>query len=278
MPVFEYRFPRPEKLSDAEKLIAQLDFSGFSGFQELEDHILAYVEGESLSNPPISLTELSSLTEIGEDSVTIVPMEDQNWNATWEQEFEPIIVDKRLRVRAHFHPRESAYEHDLVITPKMSFGTGHHETTRMMMRFLLQTSVNGVEVLDMGSGTAILAVLACRLGAKSVIAVDNDPWAFENGKENILRNNCSDVIEPLLGTVKSVSERKFDLILANINRNIILKDLGRYRTLMKERGTLILSGIMNNDLPIIIKEAQKFGFQPNQELQEGSWSAALLSC
>src|SRR5690606_20164690 len=183
-----------------------------------------------------------------------------NWNATWEQNFEPVRIGDFCYVRAHFHPPVSGAQYDLVITPKMAFGTGHHATTEMMIASMETLDIAGKHVFDFGTGTGILAILAEKMGATGIFAVDNDPGAVENARENTLLNECHKAVFDT-GSLELAAGRHFDLILANINRNILLQYMSDFPALLSDEGLLLLSGILKSDIPDILASAEANGFQ-----------------
>ncbi|MDV7391686.1 50S ribosomal protein L11 methyltransferase, partial [Arthrospira platensis SPKY1] len=194
-----------------------------------------------------------------------------NWNETWEKNFEPIRIDERCRIRAPFHDYENV-EIDIIIEPKMSFGTGHHETTHLMSSFLLDMDLQNKKTLDMGCGTSILAILAAKKGAMPVDAIDIDPWCVENSMENIERNDCS-LIRVLEGVAENIPARDYDVIIANINRNILLEDMERYANAMKAGGVLLLSGFYEHDIEDISKKCVDLGFNFLEKRLRNQWAS-----
>lgn len=192
-----------------------------------------------------------------------------NWNEEWEKNFEPIDVDGKCHVRAPFHPKTEA-EFDIVIEPKMSFGTGHHETTHMMIQHLLETDVTGLKTLDMGCGTAILAILAEMKGAKPIDAIDIDNWCYLNSIENAQRNNCKE-ISVYEGEASLLNGKNYDLIIANINRNILLNDMQAYVNCLNKGGILLLSGFYNEDIPFIDAACTEKGLTYVKKLERNNW-------
>lgn len=252
-------------------LIAELGEAGFESFLETDTGFLAYIQKkdwnenlfddmELLHNPGYSI------------SFTRKIIEQVNWNAEWEKNFEPILVDNHCSVRAPFHPKPEV-EFDIVIEPKMSFGTGHHETTYMMIQHLLKNDWVGKDVLDMGCGTAVLAILAEMRGAKAVDAIDIDNWCYLNSLENAARNNCKH-ITVYEGDASLLSGKSYDTIIANINRNILLNDMTAYAACLKTGGELYLSGFYTEDLEIITAECNKHRLQFVEKLERNNWVAA----
>lgn len=221
-------------------LIASLALEGFHGFEETELGLKAFVvESE------FQVGRLSEIaTDCKVDYATKI-IEEQNWNLVWESNFEPVVVDQFVSIRADFHEAISGVEHEILITPKMSFGTGHHATTYMMMQRMKEVNFRNKAVLDFGTGTGVLAILSEKLGAESVMAIDNDNWSITNARENFEKNNCRHIELALADKLEG--PRTFDIILANINRHIILAHLPDMRARLSRDGTLILSGLLQED-------------------------------
>ena len=221
------------------------------GTFEHTDGISAFFETNT--DPDQIMTSLQTLwhSELGILNFECTLRPPENWNEIWEQHFEPVVVDGRCRIRAPFHDPDSHVDHDLVIQPKMAFGTGHHETTNLMIQTILQCDLAGSAVLDMGCGTGILAILASKMGARRVMAIDNDPQAIRNAEENIQLNACSN-IELIMGDARNIPSVEFKLILANIHLNTIVKDLPHYTRALAMGGTILLSGFQLDDEEIII--------------------------
>lgn len=200
-------------------------------------------------------------------------IEHQNWNAEWESHFEPIeVLGGMCYIRAPFHPAKADVKHEIVIMPKMSFGTGHHATTYLMAEQMLAMDFSGASVLDMGSGTGILAILAAQRGAVVVDAVDIDEWAYENCLENIQANNVQTVVCPILGDVSAIGGKVYDYILANINRNILLADMARYAASLRKGGLLLVSGILDLDADTVIGHARKLGLEETATNTREGWA------
>lgn len=266
----EVRLSFPAVLSEDESGIYISDLSdlGFDGFQESGRDILAYIGWEVFNEKH---TEISSyLGSLENVSVSMSDMEKQNWNSVWESNFAPIIVDERCSVRAPFHEKQGT-DMEIVIMPKMSFGTGHHQTTRLMMEGILDTDVSGKECLDMGCGTAVLAVLAALKGAASVDAVDIDPWSYENGVENCAANGVGDVVNMFCGDASLLGSRKYDFIFANINRNILVNDMSAYASVLKEGGEILFSGFLVEDAPVIVEEGGKYSLETVSSSEKERW-------
>lgn len=253
-----------------EVVIAQMGLLGFESFVNTPLGFKAYIPQNEFQEKEFSQIDVFDFQELEiEWDTKIIPPE--NWNRQWEENFSPIRVGERCVVRADFHPPEKA-EYELVITPKMSFGTGHHETTQMMISFLLDLNCNNKTVLDMGTGTGVLAILAEKRGAKTVLAVDNDPWCVENTLENLEMNHCQKISAQLSSTVPK--KKKYDMVLANINRNVLLKQIADYAQVLAPEGDLLMSGFYVEDLGIIQNACETEGFRFIRNLDVNNWVAA----
>ena len=267
----EYEFRLRPKQPAADILIAELDSLGFESFMETSDGLLAYIRKSDLSFDNLDHILLLKDPEFKiEYTVSEVP--EQNWNQRWEENFEPIILGRYCAVRAPFH-KVPEVKYDIVITPKMSFGTGHHETTHMMLQFVLKNEVSGKKVLDMGCGTGVLAILASMKGAALVHAVDFDHWSYLNALENV-RLNGQKGIKVLEGNAASLGDSQYDIILANINRNTLLADIPTYVKHLNKGGILILSGFYKGDLPLISEKCAASGLSFQENLQNNDWVSA----
>ena len=254
-------------------MISQMGLLGFESFVYSPDGFKAYIPKNDFREKDflkIDIFDIQGLNIKWETKV-IPP---QNWNRRWEENFSPTKVGERCVVRTAFHPPEKV-EYELVITPKMSFGTGHHETTQMMISFLLDLNCNNKAVLDMGSGTGVLGILAERKGAKAVLAVDNDPWCVENTQENLELNKCINSKTELRNTVPL--KNTFDMVLANINRNVLLEQISDYGHILVPGGDLLLSGFYFEDLGMIQNTCQREGFRFICNLEKKNWVAAYFT-
>ncbi len=205
---------------------------------------------------------------------TTQQIEEQNWNAVWESNFTPVLIAEQCYVRAPFHAPRPDAKYEILIEPKMSFGTAHHETTSLMIEYLLEEPLNGKSVLDMGAGTGILAILAHKKGATPITAIDNDEWAYHNNIENNERNNTTDIIVKL-GDALSIGDAQFEVIIANINRNILLNDMPYYTKSLKPNGTIFFSGFYEgHDLDAIKEKAQSLGLTFHSYKVKNRWVAA----
>ncbi|WP_116770653.1 50S ribosomal protein L11 methyltransferase [Maribacter litoralis] len=267
----EYRFTVKPKEPASDILIAELGEAGFESFVEEDDDVLAYIQKTDWS---IAILDDIYILQNSNFEITYEYKEiaQENWNATWEQNFQPIIVDDICMIRAPFHEKIKV-DYDIVIEPKMSFGTGHHETTHMMLQHILQLDVKDKTVLDMGSGTGVLAILAGMRGATSIDAIDIDNWCYLNTKENVARNNM-DFISVYEGDVALLEGKKYDLIIANINRNILLADLPSYAKSLNEGGILLLSGFYTQDLEMISQKCTELQLKFEKNLERNNWVAA----
>ena len=253
-----------------EILIAQLSQLGFDSFQENNDGISAYIDSTILSS--VNVEEIQILNSIEFNiSFEFYNVKKQNWNIKWESNFEPIYVDKTCCVRAPFH-KKSNYKYDLVIEPKMSFGTGHHETTSMMISFILANSFSNSSVCDIGSGTGVLAILAEKKGAIKIDAIDIDNWCYLNSIENIERNNSKN-INVYEGEVQKLMQFTYDNIFANINLNVLLADIPIYSKMLNTGGLLYLSGFYQKDINSIKKATKKSNLSLMESKIENEWVA-----
>ncbi|WP_298426363.1 50S ribosomal protein L11 methyltransferase [uncultured Kordia sp.] len=253
-----------------EILIAELGYAGFESFVENEDGVNAYIQKDDWN---ASILENIQILENKEFQISYQHEEiaQVNWNEEWEKNFEAIEVDGECVVRAPFHEKPSV-TYDIIIEPKMSFGTGHHETTHMMLQHILKTDVKNKKVLDMGCGTGVLAILAEMRGAQPLDAIDIDNWCYLNTLENVERNNCKH-ISTYEGDVSLLKDKKYDIIIANINRNILLNDIHQYTACLPSDGVLFLSGFYTEDIPIITEECAKNKLKLVDKLEKNNWVA-----
>ena len=265
-----YHFTIEPKELGSEILIAELGEKAFESFTETETGIDAFVQ-KDLWDETILEDIFILQSEEFKISYTFEEIEQINWNEEWEKNFEPIDVDGNCHVRAPFHPKTDA-EFDIVIEPKMSFGTGHHETTHMMIQHLLDMDVAGLKTLDMGCGTAILAILAEMKGAQPIDAIDIDNWCYLNSIENAERNNCKH-ISVYEGDASLLKGKKYDVIIANINRNILLNDMQQYVNCLNENGILFLSGFYTEDIPVISESCTSRGLTYVKQFERNNWVA-----
>jgi ribosomal protein L11 methyltransferase len=266
----EYNFTCSPKEPATEILVAELGNVGFESFVENENGVTAYIQKIDWSAEILADIFVLNSKEFSIDyNQNEVPQ--TNWNEEWEKNFEPIQVDDLVSIRAPFHENPNL-KYDIVIEPKMSFGTGHHETTHMMVQHLLQLDLENKKVLDMGCGTGILAIFAEMKGAKPLDAIDIDNWCYENSVENVARNNCKN-IAVYEGDASLLVDKKYDVIIANINRNILLMDMKVYTNCLEEKGVLLLSGFYEQDIPVIDAEVSKYGLKLEKFIQRNNWVA-----
>ena len=249
-------------------LVAELGQVGFESFTENADGVEAYIQKADWNASLLDDIQILQSQEVT-FSYDVKEIEQVNWNEEWEKNFEPIVVDDQVSIRAPFH-KDPELKYDIVIEPKMSFGTGHHETTHLMIQHLMDLDLQGKKVLDMGCGTGILAIFAEMKGAAEVDAIDIDNWCYENSLENVERNNCHH-ISVFEGDAKLLKPATYDLIIANINRNILLKDMSVYSNSLKENGILFLSGFYTEDIEKINEAAESNGLRQDKKLVRNNW-------
>jgi len=248
----------------SEILIAQLNEIGFNGFEEGEIFLTGFIDEQNFDED--ALQQIISAHHLSYQKNFI---QQKNWNEEWEKNFDPVIVDDFVAVRAEFHQPIKNIEHEIIITPKMSFGTGHHATTYMMIQQMRTIDFNNKTVFDFGTGTGILAILSEKLGAKNIIAIDNDEWSINNAKENSERNNCKRIQLFLVSELPSTE--KFDIVLANINKNVILQHVKELTNLLAQSGQLLISGLLIEDETEILDVAVKIKLKPTARIRRGRW-------
>jgi len=265
-----YTFQITPRDPATEILIAELGYAGFESFVENEDGVIAYIQKEEFRDDI-----LDDIFVLKNEEFKIAYQKEEiaqvNWNEEWEKNFNPIKIENTVYIRAPFHKKEDL-KFDIVIEPKMSFGTGHHQTTHMMVKHLLNVYLKDKTVLDMGCGTGVLAILAEMLGAKKLDAIDIDNWCYLNSIENVERNNCTK-INVFEGDASLLINKNYDVIIANINRNILLNDIKTYCNVLAENGVLLLSGFYQEDIPIIDKEVSKYGLKLQTIEEMKNWVA-----
>ncbi|HBK70959.1 MAG TPA: 50S ribosomal protein L11 methyltransferase [Flavobacteriaceae bacterium] len=253
-----------------EILIAELGYAGFESFVENEDGVTAYIQKEEYHKGILDAIFILQNDEF-EISYTKEEIAQVNWNQEWEKNFNPIHVDDLVSIRAPFH-KKTNHKYEIIIEPKMSFGTGHHETTHMMVQHLLTLEMKGKRVLDMGCGTGILAIFSEIRGAKFIDAIDIDEWCYENTFDNLELNNCKKV-DVYQGDASLLINKKYDVIIANINRNILLNDIKTYTNCLNANGILLLSGFYQEDIPLIDTEASKYQLKLDSIIERNNWVA-----
>lgn len=264
------RIEEPKK----EFLIAALTEINFDTILETDDGFEASMEESQLDKK--ALQEILNDFEINPNHYELQILEQQNWNALWESEFEPVCIDQQLRVRAPFHQADPSYSMELVIQPKTSFGTGHHETTELILSLMLKEDMQGKHIFDFGSGTGILAILAAKKGAASILANDIDDWAAQNIYENATLNGV-DTIEFIHGDLTQVKSGSFDIILANINRNVLATSFAQLATLMKPKASLFISGFYVEDLTYLLPFISSSRLLVAESISKNNWCAARLA-
>jgi len=249
-----------------EILIAQLSDAGYEGFEEKDTSLDAFIKSKNFDT--IILKEISFKYQT---PYTKEKIAETNWNQVWESNFEPVIVHDYVAIRADFHTPITNTKFEIVITPKMSFGTGHHATTYMMIELMKEIDLNGRSVIDFGSGTGILAILAEKEGEKNIDAIDNDDWSIANAGENFEKNYCTKI--NLRKASNAASEIKFDIILANINKNVIIENLALLSEQLNNGGQILLSGLLKEDKDEILSIATELHLKLEKELIRNNWIA-----
>jgi ribosomal protein L11 methyltransferase len=257
-----------------EIIIAELSEIGFDSFLETDEGIDAYALSEGFDRESFDEV-ISKYSDAAQIQLSEGEMEKVNWNSEWEKNYDPIPVDDLVYVRASFHPSQPGFKHEIVINPKMSFGTGHHATTFQMLRHQGTIDHQGKRVLDVGSGTGILAIMAHLLGASQIEAFDIDDWCVENGNENFDLNGVSACMG--LGTIREVNPSgPFDIVLANINKNVLLDEMEIYSDLLVSGGYLLLSGFYTEDIEDLEQLANPLGLKLISQQSKDNWAALIL--
>jgi ribosomal protein L11 methyltransferase len=270
----KFEFPQVSG-EEQEFLIAELSDWPFEGFEEHPDQLIAYIPEKSCDREFYNfLKDLSHQKNWKQINKEII--EPVNWNEAWERDYEMVTVDKFCNIRANFHTASTEYKHEIIITPKMSFGTGHHATTYMMIKSMESVDFMDKSVFDFGCGTAVLAILAVKSGASSADALDYDHWAYENSVENIALNTVSDKIRVFHGDVESIPNNDYDIILANINRHVILGNMDKLDQRLKNGGLLLCSGFLVQDIQQIVESANENNLQLKSSLEKDNWSCLLF--
>lgn len=276
-----YLNPCNEDLTDI--LSFQLGNIGYDSFIANEHGVDAYIPQKDFSEEklkemllllPIDMNDMFNDVNV---EYKFNLLEEKNWNTEWEKHyFQPLVVSEQCLVRSTFHQIDQQYDYEITIDPKMAFGTGHHQTTYLMLQEILKLELKNKSVLDIGCGTAVLAILASKKGATPILAIDFDEWAYYNAKENVLLNDIANV-DIRLGEIDLVSSEKFDFIFANINRNILLQDIKHYANAMNHGATLIMSGFYLEDVPILKLECEKNNLSFRKIEQKDNWCAILCT-
>ncbi len=267
-------FTNPDNENLKDMFMELLGEIGFDSFMDTDEGFDAYCQEPLLNDEELNdIMQMEQFANVKLLKKELIP--DQDWNATWEASYEPVIINEFCRIRAPFHKVEGSYKYDLIIEPKMSFGTAHHETTSQIIELMLQSDFTGQNLLDMGSGTGVLAILAKKLGSAMTVAIDNDEWAYRNALDNIRLNDENEIIVEL-GDASSLNDRQFDVILANINRNILLRDMKEYVKCLVDGGKIFFSGFYEEDLVLITKEAERLGLTYSNHVTKNNWTAAVF--
>ena len=258
-----------------EILMAELAEAGFETFMETDKGFEAYVEMENYDKEQLQYVKekYSAQTPLTFSQDRI---QKQNWNEEWEKNYEPIVVEDKCLIRADFHKPEKKYLYELIITPKMSFGTGHHQTTYLMIKNQMDIEHRGKRVMDAGCGTAILSVMASKLGAKEIEAFDIDEWSVSNGKDNIDLNGCKNIHQQQGKLSELNIAGLFDVILANINKNVLLDEIKLYKKYLSAGGLLLLSGFYVEDIPDLVSEGLKYNLRELKRDERENWAALVL--
>ena len=255
-----------------EIIIAELGEAGYEGFRETDDGLEAYINETDFDENVLKTLSIYNFCQKEDLNFSVEKIKEENWNAVWEKNFEPIIINNRCIIKAPFHQVAQSYPFEIIIEPKMSFGTGHHETTSLMIEIILEENLKGKMVLDMGCGTGVLGILASMKGAEKVTAIDIDEWAYNNTIENAERNGIKN-IDILEGDAGLLGSKNYDIIFANINRNILLKDMETYVRVLVPGGKLIISGIMPADKEIMKKKGEKYNLKHRNTRLKNNWIA-----
>ena len=264
-----------ENLSLCQEILTQeLADMNFESFEEVPDGIVAYIP-ETLFDEKILDHRFLADFSLGTVHISCITIKDQNWNAVWEKNFQPVLIAEKCYIRAPFHEKKLNIPYEILIEPKMAFGTGHHETTSLMIEMMLAINMEGKQILDMGCGTGVLSIMASKLKAETIVAIDIDEWAYHNSIENAAVNQINNMTVEL-GGVEKIEGRKFDLILANINRNILLEQIPAYTKSLHAGGTLLISGIYHEDFEIIAEKAVANGFGFQKKIEKNRWIAVLF--
>jgi len=252
-------------------LIAKLFEAGFDSFREFDDGFEGSCEQGQFDKEKVEII----FNNFPNVTFTIQEQEKVNWNEEWEKNYDPIVVEDKCIVRASFHQARPEFDHEIIVTPKMSFGTGHHATTYQVLAYQMELDHKGKKVLDVGTGTGILAIMAAKRGAKELVATDIDDWCIENSEENFTLNSVNDVTL-IKGEIDEVKQANFDIIIANINKNVLLDQIGDYAGKLNQKGQLILSGFYEDDMADLISEAGNYGLQKTHSSVRNRWAMLAL--
>jgi ribosomal protein L11 methyltransferase len=268
MDYIEFNFTISPKESGNEILTATLADIGFESFVETETGLLAYIPHTKFVAGEVEKLDILQNKEF-KIKFNYQNIQDKNWNEEWERSYNSVTIAGKCCVRAPFHPQNDKCTYDIIIEPKMSFGTAHHETTALMLEQILKLDLSNKTVLDMGCGTAVLSILAAKMGASAVTAIDIDEWAFNNSVENVEKNK-TDNVKVQFGDVSIVKD-SYDVIFANINRNILMNDIPEYTNHLNKSGILLLSGFYEADIPLIADKAESNGMKSTASFIKNNW-------
>lgn len=265
---FDIHIPCPP--DQTELLASELMDLGYEGTWEQEAGVHGYIPVTDFNRQ--ALDELLDVYGLSRETAVVSPMDEVNWNEEWEKSYEAITVLDRCLIRADFHPKPEHIQYDIVIQPKMSFGTGHHDSTRLITELMLDMDFKGRSVIDVGCGTGVLAILAGMMGASPITAIDNNPWSYENTLENAERNHVG--MEVIESDIEQFDGRGYDIILSNITRNINHQNIPKYARMTNKGGILIMSGFFDHDFEFLNDQAIKHGFRLlNKVISEKNWIA-----
>lgn len=273
MNYIEVQFELIPLLPAREVLYGDLTIADFESFEDTESGVKAYIQESQFDEDKIKAFNVWNIDNL-EVKYNVRTIEQKNWNAVWESNFEPIIVNDDCVIRAPFHDSFSK-KNEIIISPQMSFGTGHHETTFLMAQQLFALDLEGKTLLDMGCGTAVLAILAHQLGAVDIVGIDIEDWAYQNALENCALNNTTDIIIEK-GDSKLLDGRSFQIILANINKNVLINDMSRFAESLANKGSLLLSGFFDTDVKELIKVAADNGLKYVSHNTKNNWAMMIL--
>ncbi|MES2285372.1 MAG: 50S ribosomal protein L11 methyltransferase [Bacteroidota bacterium] len=258
------------KEQGSDILIAELSEIGFESFVDAENGFSAFIQEEQYHENEVK-TMVLNYSDLFKISFSTKIIQQQNWNKEWESNFQPIDVDGKCYIRAPFHQAQKSFKYDVIIEPKMSFGTGHHNTTQLMIQKLMQLDVKNRSLLDMGCGTGVLAILASMIGANPITAIDTDDWSYENSIENLQKNNINNVFVHK-GNAEILAGKFFHTILANINKNVLLNDIPVYVQALEKNGNLLLSGFFETDVNELSEKAIPLGLKLEEKIVKDQWT------